>query len=215
MHSEMNRRGRRNQRRTNSRKPELGYYIIITDAEETEKNYFNGLREALPDPYKQKIVIKTKKTETRNLVNSAINELQDSPNYAQPWIVFDRDRVTNFDQIIEEAQKKHIEVGWSNPCFEIWFFAYFGKMPNLPTSVECCRRFNILFRQKCGNDYKKSDPLIYEKLKNYGDISLAIDRAKQRYKELISSSKGRPSTMISCTSIYSLIEEIRHKIALN
>ena len=34
----------RNQR-VGTRVPELGYYLIVTDTEETEKNYFEGLRE--------------------------------------------------------------------------------------------------------------------------------------------------------------------------
>ena len=49
--------------------------------------------------------------------------------YRIPWIVFDRDQVIEFDQIIAEAEKKDIQVGWSNPCFEIWMYAYFGAMP--------------------------------------------------------------------------------------
>lgn len=212
----MNRKGRRKRRKINFKKPELGYYIIITDTEETEKNYFQGLKDSLPGQYKGKIVIKTKKTSTRDLVSSAIDELQNNPNYAQPWIIFDHDRVINFDEIIEEAHKRKIEVGWSNPCFEIWFLAYFGKMPYLETSVECCKAFSTLLRSKCGNDYKKSDPSIYNKLQEYGDIDLAIQNAKRRYSENCQSSEGifnKPSTMISCTTVHNLIEEIRSKLS--
>ena len=31
-----------------------------------------------------------------------------------PWIVFDRDQVQGFDEIIAEAVSKGIQVGWSN-----------------------------------------------------------------------------------------------------
>ena len=37
----------RNQR-MGQRVPELGYYLIVTDTEETEKNYFEGLRDSIP-----------------------------------------------------------------------------------------------------------------------------------------------------------------------
>ena len=37
----------RNQR-VGTRIPELGYYLIVTDTEETEKNYFEGLRDSIP-----------------------------------------------------------------------------------------------------------------------------------------------------------------------
>lgn len=36
-----------------------------------------------------------------------------------PWIVFDRDQVQGFDEIIAKAEREGIQVGWSNPCFEI------------------------------------------------------------------------------------------------
>lgn len=36
----------RNQR-VGTRVPELGYYLIVTDTKETEKNYFDGLRDRL------------------------------------------------------------------------------------------------------------------------------------------------------------------------
>ncbi|MGN0294447.1 MAG: RloB family protein [Lachnospiraceae bacterium] len=39
--------------------------------------------------------------------------------YRIPWIVFDRDMVQGFDEIIAEAKSKGIQTGWSNPCFEI------------------------------------------------------------------------------------------------
>ena len=44
------RAGKRKDRnkRVGTRIPELGYYLIVTDTEETEKNYFEGLRDSIP-----------------------------------------------------------------------------------------------------------------------------------------------------------------------
>ena len=53
-----NHSGNRKKRIGLKRESSLGYYLIITDTEETEKNYFNGLREALPADIKENIVIK-------------------------------------------------------------------------------------------------------------------------------------------------------------
>ena len=61
--------------------------------------------------------------------------------YRLPWIVFDRDQVVNFDEIIREAEHAGIRVGWSNPCFEIWMYTYFGSMPAIQESWTCCERF--------------------------------------------------------------------------
>lgn len=41
--------------------PELGYYLIVTDTEETEKNYFEGLRDNIPVEMKDRLGIKVEK----------------------------------------------------------------------------------------------------------------------------------------------------------
>ncbi|MCH3942682.1 MAG: hypothetical protein WAY93_11010 [Atopobiaceae bacterium] len=42
----------------NSRVPELGYYVIFTDTEKTEKNYLDGLKRNLPSKLRGRLVIK-------------------------------------------------------------------------------------------------------------------------------------------------------------
>ena len=70
--------------------------------------------------------------------------------YRIPWIVFDRDQVQGFDDIIAEAVSKGIQVGWSNPCFEIWMYAYFGAMPAIRDSWTCCSDFGRVYETKTG-----------------------------------------------------------------
>ena len=36
------------------------------------------------------------------------------------WLVFDRDEHPNVPNVLTEAKAKRIEVGYSNPCFELW-----------------------------------------------------------------------------------------------
>ena len=62
-----NRRGKRKTRdqRIKRKLPELGYYLIVTDTEATERCYFNGLHEYLPEDVRDKIVIKVVETKTR------------------------------------------------------------------------------------------------------------------------------------------------------
>ena len=66
----------RNQR-VGTRIPELGYYLIVTDTEETEKNYFEGLRDSIPAELKDRLVIKVEKARTVELVKRVM-ELTDS-----------------------------------------------------------------------------------------------------------------------------------------
>lgn len=59
-------------RSVGTRIPELGYYLIVTDTEETEKNYFEGLRDSIPAGLKDRLVIKVEKAKTVELVERAL-----------------------------------------------------------------------------------------------------------------------------------------------
>lgn len=42
--------------------PELGYYLIVTDTEATERCFFTGLHQALSEDVRNKIVVKVVET---------------------------------------------------------------------------------------------------------------------------------------------------------
>ena len=201
----------RNQR-VGTRIPELGYYLIVTDTEETEKNYFEGLRDSIPAELKDRLVIKVEKARTVELVKRVMELTDSESQYRIPWIVFDRDQVKDFDKIIKMAEKNDINAGWSNPCFEIWMYAYFGEMPAIRESFICCERFTEKFEKVTGQKYLKKDKDIYRKLKKYGDEEKAILTATKCYKKCITDNKKNPSEMWPASLIYELVEEIRRKV---
>ena len=125
--------------------PELGYYLIVTDTEATERCFFAGLHQALPEEVRNKLVIKVVETKTRAMIDKCMELTAYEAQYRIPWIVFDRDQVQGFDEIIDEAERKGIRVGWSNPCFEIWMYAYFGSMPTIQDSWTCCSEFGRVY----------------------------------------------------------------------
>ena len=192
------------------RVPELGYYFIVTDTKETEQNYMYGLRNSIPQSVQNKLVIKVFKSDTVNLVQTALSLSANSPQYRKVWIIFDRDQVKDFDKIISEASENKIQVGWSNPCIEIWFHAYFGCMPSSLDSVACCNKFEDCFEKKAKQKYIKSDTDIYRKLCKYGDEKKAIEIASNKLKD-IKDEKTNPSEMSPCTTIHELIDEIKSK----
>ena len=181
------RAGKRRDRnkRVGARVPELGYYLIVTDTEETEKNYFEGLRDSIPAELKDRIVIKVEKARTVELVRKALEMTGQESQYRIPWIVFDRDQVKDFDEIIQTAEKSGVGAGWSNPCFEIWMYAYFGEMPAVRESYTCCDRFAE----------KK-----------------AIQLAERYYKRCVEDGKQKPSEMWPACKVQRLLKEIRDKI---
>ena len=79
-------------RRENARIPDLGYYIIITDTEETEACFFRGLRQHLPKKLQDRLVIKVESTSTVHLLEQAEEVIAYNLHISKPWISFDRDR---------------------------------------------------------------------------------------------------------------------------
>ena len=199
-------------RRVGARVPELGYYLIVTDTEETERNYFEGLRDSIPAELKERLVIKVEKARTVDLVRKALEMTGREAQYRIPWIVFDRDQVKDFDEIIKVAEKYGVGAGWSNPCFEIWMYAYFGEMPVIKESYTCCDRFAEKFEKATGQKYSKNDRDIYRKLVQTGDERKAIQVAERCYKRCVEDGKRRPSEMWSVSNVYRLVGEILNKI---
>lgn len=144
-----------------TRVPKLGYYYIVRDTDQTEKNYLEGLRDSIPEEVRGKIVIKVTKSKTIEMVKVCREGAALYPQYSELWIVFDRDQVKDFDQIIQHAQHCGIHAGWSNPCFEIWLYAYFGSMPNILDSVSCCNRFGVEYKRRTSQKYEKAEKNLY------------------------------------------------------
>lgn len=209
------RTGKRKSRETfRTRIPDLGYYFIVTDTEETEANYMYGLRDSLPEELQGRIVIKVSKAKTQELVKTCREQAALEPQYGQPWIVFDRDQVANFDEIIEQAKREGVNVGWSNPCIEIWFDAYFGKMHSYNDSVICCRKFGETFRYRTGQEYHKDSQQIYAVLNRFGDEAKAIQIAESRLQGYLKGGIERPSEMCPCTTVCKLVSEIKGKTSI-
>ncbi len=206
-----NRTGNRKTREQRKRfkVPELGYYLIVTDTEATERCFFNGLHQSLPEDVKNRLVIKVVETKTKAMVDKCLELTAYEAQYRIPWIVFDRDQVQGFDEIIAEAQRKGIEVGWSNPCFEIWMYAYFGSMPAIQDSWTCCTEFGRIYEKKIGQKYSKADEKMYGKLYMAGDEEKAIQIAQQKLEQCEREGKKKPSEMCPCTTVHKLVGEIK------
>lgn len=200
------------EQRNKVRVPELGYYLIVTDTEATERCYFNGLHESLPYEIQDKLIIRVVETKTRNMLEKCMELTAYEAQYRMPWIVFDRDQVKDFDVIIHEAREKGIGVGWSNPCFEIWTYAYFGSMPALRESWTCCSEFGKVYESRTGQKYSKADSNIYRRICKNGNEEKAIRIAQQKFEQCKREGKVKPSEMWPCTTVHELVGEIKRKI---
>lgn len=192
--------------------PEMGYYLVVTDTEATERCFFTVLHDSLPKDMRKKLTIKVVETKTKNLIQKCMEMTAYEAQYRIPWIVFDRDQVPNFDQIIRDAKKSGIHVGWSNPCFEIWMFTYFGNMPAIQESWTCCSKFGELYKSKTGQEYSKADSDMYKRLCEFGNEERALQIASQKYMQRLREGKSIPSQMCPATTVHELVGEIRRKV---
>lgn len=81
------RKSREQRRNQNIRIPELGYYLIVTDTEGTERCYFDGLQNSLPTEIQDKLVIKVVETKTANLIDKCLEYTAYEAQYRMTWIV--------------------------------------------------------------------------------------------------------------------------------
>lgn len=196
-----------------TRQPLLGCYYIYTDTEATGKNYFQGLRNKLPENIKRRLKLSVIKVKQDKFIDKIKQDRSYTPQLIEKyWIVFDRDEVQDFDKIITMAEKEGIEVGWSNPCFEIWMHSYFGEMPFSETSIRCCKNFEQKYRQETNKNYKKSDNNIYNSLVTAGDEAHAINIAERQYQRLKNDCNNIPSNMKPCTTVFKLVKDIKSKV---
>lgn len=98
----------RSKRKTGVRQPLFENVLIVTDGEETEINYFNGLKSSFPEELRRKIRIKIiNKINTQELIDVTLKILREDPTFREAWIIFDRDdREKDFDLIISKAKKE-------------------------------------------------------------------------------------------------------------
>ena len=191
-----------------------GAYLIVTDAEKTEKNYFEGIKNIIPGNLKNDLQIKIYSNKALSkIIDFAAEERNKDERFRDIWLVFDRDEVKNFDKLIEEAKENKMNVGWSNPCFEIWLISYFKNLENIPNSKKCCETFEKIFKENTSKKYKKSEEKIYNILCESGDENKAIERSREKYHQ-VRREYSKPSKMIGCTTVYKLVEELKKKIEL-
>ena len=189
-----------------------GAYLIVTDAEKTEKYYFEGIKNRIPDSLKNDLQIKIYSNKALSkIIDFAAEQRNKDERFRDIWLVFDRDEVKNFDRLIEKAKESKMNVGWSNPCFEIWLMSYFQNPKNINDSQKCCETFEKIFKENTDKNYEKSEEKIYNILCKKGDENKAIQRAREKYHQ-VRKEYSQPSKMIGCTTVYKLVEELKKKI---
>jgi hypothetical protein len=197
-------------------KEERRYFLIVTEGEKTEPNYFNKFKSFLPKNLLSTIELIGEGDNTIHIVNKAIKEKNKrqadpiNPDYDEVWAVFDKDSFPNYrvDNAVNIAEASGIEPALSNQAFELWYVLHFQYLDSdLHRSVY----FDIL-SSFLETKYEKNTEKIIDLIWNKGNVEQAIKWAKI----LEENAKGNtPSNSIPTTRVYKLVENLLNYIEKN
>lgn len=157
-------------KRTKGRRRRLKPRILIMCEGETERNYFQAIKES--EAYKRNLiavnpqVIKAKHSAPEMVVNEAIRREKEARKENNPydaiWVVFDHDHSPNRKKAYDAALKADFKVAFSAICFEIWYLLHFVKTSrNFRNAHELIKEL-----KKHYTAYQKAQNNDFEKLKN-------------------------------------------------
>jgi RloB-like protein len=174
-------------RKVNTREPRQRF-LIVCEGTKTEPNYFRGFR--VPKNVVE-IEIKGLGENPSNLVNSA-QELSVQEEYDQIWCVFDRDDwpPEDFNNAIQNADRKDFKVAYSNEAFDLWYVLHFELLNTAIPRSDYTQKLS----KHLGRKYQKNSETMYDEL--LSKQSVAIRNATNLLKQYASSNPGKdnPST---------------------
>lgn len=185
---------------------------IFHNGEVAEVNYFQDFKHFLAvRDAKVNVVNYWKQTKGKapwQVIERAINfktsEKISEKDADQIWCVFDvddflkQDKET-FTKALKKAKENHINIAWSNPCFELWPMLHFELIETAIDAESCQKKLKVFFKG-IGIDYKKNCEGLFDKL--FNKQTSAITRAKKISKE--NDPKINPST-----TVFRVVEELR------
>lgn len=211
-------KGWRAERRSAFLEPRPYQYFIYSEGLETERNYFNGFKDAIEENpvYRDLVTVQVVGVGrgTDYVVNKARKDAKESHlRDARIWCVFDKDDFPDqkFDSAISAAEytdkQTNIDyhAGWSNECFELWILLHFSFHRSDNGRAEYIRFLNEQFKSHGLPGYSKTDKELFTELLSIGSPKHAIRYSKKLAAEQdhLPPSKQRPAT-----SIYKLVEEL-------
>lgn len=193
------------------RRKSLGFkireFLIVCQGRETEKNYFEALREY----YRLRgMDIRVESTDPCSMMDYAEKFCNKNRiRYNEIWCVFDKDDTVpgNFNEAVRQAEKiKGYGTAYSNPCFELWIYLHFQHLDYQLSTDECIGRTEKLYKEKVKREYKKNDKKIFELTGDYRQT--AINNAHKLYSRFRYTT---PADANPCTTVHLLIRALEKK----
>ena len=112
-------------RRVPGKKPPRRVILVTCEGKKTESIYLKGLRTAWRLSTAEIEVVGVGMTPSKVVERAIERKKQSGVNYDEIWCVFDRDEHGDLERAQQLAEKHHVSVALSVPCFEIWYLLHF------------------------------------------------------------------------------------------
>ncbi len=188
--------------------------LIGGEGQETEPNYFRGLRCA--SVVSERFAVAVKKGHGRSpeaVAEEAIKYKRQAENrgerYDEVWCVLDVEGPGARELLgraMEEARSNGIRLCLSNPCFEVWLLAHFVRESRAHNGCDSViQRLNPHWRWLCKQDYRKGDERVYARISHLTET--AIGNAKL-VRETDHRDKASAIEANSSTEVYILVNQL-------
>lgn len=184
------------------RRPERLRFLIVCEGAKTEPNYFRRFR------VNARIIdlrVVGAGTHTLDLVEQAY-ELMQQERYDHTWCVLDRDSFPagRFNDALDLAERREINVAYSNEAFELWYLLHFGFHDTAVSRT----LYKRMLGGCLGKPYRKNARDMY-------DLLLELQPQAISNAERLLASYGpdhRPERDNPCTTVHLLVQELNRHI---
>ncbi|MCB0654277.1 MAG: RloB domain-containing protein [Saprospiraceae bacterium] len=151
--------------RSKRKKRKLIPRILIMCEGETERNYFQAIKE--DKQFKRKLsalvpyVVKSKhptpETVVQEALKKATEEKMQGNDFEKVWVVFDHDNSPKRKIAYNEALKNNFDIAFSAISFEVWFLIHFLKtsksFKNSKEVVGSLKKYYPEYKKASNNDF--------------------------------------------------------------
>jgi hypothetical protein len=183
--------------------------LVVTEGVVTEPEYLHGLRkhcrnsrvtiQVAKEHGVPRTLVEIAKHYKEEAITQASQEKDDNIAYDSVWCVFDIDEHPQVGEAKEMARDNDINLGISNPCFELWLLLHFRENPGMKNPGQ----MKDLLKRNVPNYDKHVDFATYAE-----GYAHAVERASKmdQAAEEVSEAHRNPTT-----GVYKLTELISNK----
>jgi hypothetical protein len=195
------RSGRSKYQRSQQSRPERKTVLIVCEGQETEPNYFRGLK--ILDGVKKlfHVIVRKGRGEGVSKLVEIAAQLEAKDDYDSVWCVIDTEVPANDGErkslldAVKLAATKKVNLALSNPAFEVWLLAHFKRTSqSFGSSRAASDELNIHWERSFQKSYRKNADDIFSLLNDR--VAKAIDNAS----EVRNSDHRGKSSIIECNS---------------